>query len=104
MNLTLAGLANHDSAIPPSKTEEKLHKARLTPMCGPAMRNFLLHKALQSKQEALADNGGGGDGDHNNSVSIMYETAALSIWTLWKFQSVEESARRSRQLKTCPLG
>lgn len=57
---------------------------RLSDMSGPALRTILLvWAAAAESSDAAAD-------EH---VVVMYETAALSVWSTWKFQTSLSSGR-----------
>lgn len=94
LDLTLQEMADDDAPAtsatsrPATVLWDAWKNASLANMCGPALRSFLLHKAA-----TLCD---AADEASPPVLAVMYETAALSIWTLWKFQSVLPQQRRGK--------
>lgn len=77
LDLTMDEMAADMSSIVRKPVWDAWKNVSLANMCGPAMRSFLLHKAIQECEA---------EGTVPSALAVMYETAALSIWTLWKFQ------------------
>lgn len=92
--------AGPDEPSPPKKSTQKesenatqqqqadlWKQSLISHFSGPALRHLLKLKALQAR----AANSNNAESEDAATVALTYETAALKVWTLWKYQTMLET-------------